>query len=165
MAAKLISAGLLCYRRGREGVLEVLLAHPGGPYFARKDLGAWGIPKGIVNEGEDLLTAARREFEEELGWPADGEPEADYIALGWIRMKSGKTVHAWGWQSDRPEPPDLSGTSEFSLEWPPKSGRQQTFPEIDRAGFFGLGEAAEKIVAAQRPFLERLQEAFEASGL
>ena len=155
--AKLISAGLLCYRRNAQRGVEVLLAHPGGPFFARKDTGAWGIPKGVVNHGEDLLTAARREFEEELGWRADAE--APVISLGWIRLKSGKTVHAWGFESTLSQLPELSGTSLFSLEWPPKSGRQQNFPEIDRAEFFDLQQAAEKIIPAQLPFLERLQQA------
>jgi predicted NUDIX family NTP pyrophosphohydrolase len=156
--AKLISAGLLCYRHNAQGAIEVLLAHPGGPFFARKDAGAWGIPKGLANEGEDLLLAARREFTEELGWLPPKE-HAAFIPLGSIRMKSGKTVHAWGFASDRAEPPDLAGTSVFTLEWPPKSGREQTFPEIDRAEFFGLAEAAGKILPAQRPFLDRLSEA------
>jgi predicted NUDIX family NTP pyrophosphohydrolase len=155
--AKTISAGLLCYRHARDGALEVLLAHPGGPFFARKDAQAWGIPKGIVNEGEDLLAAARREFEEELGWVA--RAAVDYVALGSVRMKSGKTVHAWAFARAATGGPKLAGTSVFTLEWPPKSGRQQTFPEIDRAEFFGLAQAAEKILVAQLPFLDRLQEA------
>ena len=158
---KLISAGLLCYRRGPEGALEVLLVHPGGPFFARKDAGAWGIPKGLVHEEEDLLDAARREFVEELGWPPD--PGATVIPLGWIRQKSGKTVHAWAFSSGLTEVPVLTGTSVFSIEWPPKSGRQQTFAEVDRAEFFGLADAAGKIIPAQQPFLDRLQDALRSA--
>jgi predicted NUDIX family NTP pyrophosphohydrolase len=152
--AKPASAGLLCYRRDPDGGLEVLLAHPGGPFFARKDAGAWGIPKGIVNEGEDLLMAARREFAEEIGWTLD--EEVSFLNLGSIRMKSGKIVHAWAFESDRQVTPELSGTSVFTLEWPPRSGRRQTFQEIDRAEFFALSAAMEKIIEAQKPFLERL---------
>jgi predicted NUDIX family NTP pyrophosphohydrolase len=155
--AKLISAGLLCYRRDAAGALEVLLAHPGGPFFARKDAGAWSIPKGVANPGEDLLDAARREFAEELGWAPD--EQAAFLSLGWVRMKSGKTVHAWAFASGRKDVFSLTGTSVFTLEWPPKSGRQQTFPEIDRAEFFSLPQAAEKILPVQQPFLERLLQA------
>jgi predicted NUDIX family NTP pyrophosphohydrolase len=157
--AQVISAGLLCYRHSREGALEVLLTHPGGPFFARKDAHAWGIPKGIVHEGEDLLAAARREFAEELGWAAPAE--VDCVALGWVRMQSGKMVHAWAFPTALAGAPKLAGTSVFTLEWPPKSGRQHTFPEIDRAEFFGLVQAAEKILVAQLPFLDRLREALE----
>jgi predicted NUDIX family NTP pyrophosphohydrolase len=159
--AKPISAGLLCYRRRSGGEPEVLLAHPGGPFFARKDSGAWGIPKGIVHEGEDLLAAARREFTEELGWSPD--EQAVLIPLGAIRMKSGKTVHAWAFPTERPEVPPLPGTSVFDLEWPPRSGHRQTFPEVDRAEFFRWPQAAEKIIPAQHPFLERLREQLEKS--
>jgi predicted NUDIX family NTP pyrophosphohydrolase len=161
--AKLISAGLLCYRQHPAGPAEVLLAHPGGPFFARQDAGAWSIPKGLVHEGEDLLAAARREFTEELGWAAP-EEQAAFIPLGWIRMKSGKTVHAWAFASTLDVLPDLAGTSVFTLEWPPRSGRQQTFPEIDRADFFALPQAAEKILAAQQPFLERLEAALRGGS-
>ncbi len=156
--AKLVSAGLLCYRQNAAGLAEVLLAHPGGPFFVRKDAGAWGIPKGLVHEGEDLLTAARREFTEELGWPPPEETAA-YIPLGSIRMKSGKSVHAWAFASTSEPPVNLAGTSVFTLEWPPRSGRQETFAEIDRADFFALPQAAEKILPAQQPFLDRLAEA------
>ena len=152
-----VSAGLLCYRRDPDGNIEVLLAHPGGPFFARKDAAAWSIPKGIADPGENLLDAARREFEEELGW-ASGE-NAAYITLGSIRMKSGKTVHAWAFAFGRDELPEPPRTSVFTMEWPHRSGKQQTFPEVDRAGFFGLGQAAEKIIQAQQPFLSRLEEA------
>jgi predicted NUDIX family NTP pyrophosphohydrolase len=154
--AQLISAGLLCYRSRSPGEIEVLLAHPGGPFFARKDAGAWGIPKGLVHAGEDLRAGARREFAEELGWQPD--EQAAFVPLGAIRMKSGKTVHAWAFASGRQELPPLAGTCVFELEWPPRSGRLQTFPEIDRAEFFSLADAAEKILPAQQPFLDRLLE-------
>jgi predicted NUDIX family NTP pyrophosphohydrolase len=126
-----------------------------------KDTQAWGIPKGIVNAGEDLLAAARREFEEELGWV--GPAEVDYVALGSVRMKSGKTVHAWAFASTLTGVLPLAGKSVFTLEWPPKSGRQQTFPEIDRAEFFTMPQAAEKILTAQLPFLGRLSAALRLS--
>ena len=129
---KPVSAGLLCYRLNAEDTLEVLLAHPGGPYFQSKDLGAWGIPKGMVNPGEELLQAAQREFAEEIGVQVD--PGSHFIALGSIKMRSGKTVHAC---------------------------RYQTFPEVDRAEFFDLEHAAQKLIAAQVPFLERLSAALQ----
>lgn len=148
--AKTISAGLLLYRR-HDQALEVLLAHPGGPFFARKDQGAWTIPKGAPEASETLVQAAHREFFEEIGMHVSGE----CLELGWVRQRSGKIVHAWGVLGDLPEGFVLS-SNEVELEWPPRSGRLRRFPEVDRVQFFGLAEASERIIAAQRPFLERL---------
>jgi predicted NUDIX family NTP pyrophosphohydrolase len=150
--SKSISAGLLMYRL-REGTLEVFLAHPGGPFFAAKDEGAWGIPKGLIDGGEELLAAARREFEEETGI-APSEP---YRALGSIRQPSGKVVHAWAFRHDADPPPAIRSNT-FELEWPPRSGKRQVFPEIDRAAFFPVEEARLKINQHQRAFIERLEE-------
>ena len=144
-----ISAGLLAFRR-KSGI-EVLLAHPGGPYWTQKDDGAWTIPKGLVEPGGELLTTARREFTEETGLtPAD-----DLIALAPVKQKSGKVVHAWAFEADF----DLSGFSSntFEIEWPPKSGRRQHFPEIDRIAWFELAVATTKIIAYQQPLLQELQ--------
>ncbi len=145
-----VSAGLLMYRR-RGGELEVFLAHPGGPFFARKDAGAWSIPKGEVEPGEELLATARREFEEETGIHP-GEP---LIPLGEVKQKGGKVVHAWAFEGDWPEGSRLRSNT-FELEWPPGSGRVQVLPEIDRAELFGLATAREKINPAQAAFLDRL---------
>jgi predicted NUDIX family NTP pyrophosphohydrolase len=145
------SAGLILYRV-RKGKLEVLLAHPGGPFHARKDLGAWTIPKGETDPGEDFLAAARREFEEELGFP----PRGDFLPLGSITQKSGKIVHAWAFEGDLD--PGLIRSNSFTTEWPPHSGRQVEFPEVDRAEFFAVEEAHRKINPAQAELLARLQE-------
>jgi predicted NUDIX family NTP pyrophosphohydrolase len=149
------SAGLLMFRKSPKG-LEVLLAHPGGPYFRNKDEGAWTIPKGEAAEGEELLSRARIEFEEELGMPAPAA--ANWIELGTVTQKGGKIVHAWAFEGDCPA--DFVAVSNtFELEWPPRSGRMQQFPEIDRAGFFPIAEAKRKLKEAQIPFLDRLVEA------
>jgi predicted NUDIX family NTP pyrophosphohydrolase len=140
--------------RKKEG-LEVLLVHPGGPYFRNKDGGAWTIPKGEAVEGEDLLTRAKIEFEEELGIPAVA---SDWIALGSVKQKGGKTVHAWAFEGDCP-PDFIAVSNTFELEWPPRSGRMQQFPEVDRAEFFPLEEGRKRIKEAQVPFLDRLVEA------
>ena len=158
--SKPVSSGLLCYRVNAEDALEVLLAHPGGPYFQSKDAGAWGIPKGMVNPGEELLEAAQREFAEEIGVKVD--PASHFIPLGSIKMRSGKTVYAWGFEGDMPPRLTPPPESVYSIEWPPKSGRRQTFPEVDRAEFFDLEQAAQKLIAAQVPFLERLNEALRS---
>ena len=155
--SKPVSSGLLCYRSNPDDEVEVLLAHPGGPYFQSKDAGAWGIPKGMVNPGEELLEAAQREFAEEIGVKVD--PASHFIPLGSIRMRSGKTVYAWAFEGDMPARLTPPPESVYSIEWPPKSGRRQTFPEVDRAEFFDLPHAAQKLIAAQLPFLERLAEA------
>ncbi|MEW6657976.1 MAG: NUDIX domain-containing protein [Thermodesulfobacteriota bacterium] len=143
------SAGLLMYRH-RNGILEVLLVHPGGPFWAKKDLGAWSLPKGEFAPGEDALAAARREFAEETGFPAEGE----FIPLTPRKQPSGKVIQAWAFQGDCD--PGAVKSNTFTLEWPPRSGRQQEFPEIDRAGWFTLAEAKVKIIPGQAGFLEEL---------
>jgi predicted NUDIX family NTP pyrophosphohydrolase len=145
-----ISAGLLMFRR-RDGEIEFLLAHPGGPLFVHKDKGHWTIPKGEAAPGEDLLTRARVEFAEEIGLEAKGP----YLPLGTIQQKGGKIVHAWAVEGDLPV--DFGQRSNtFELEWPPRSGRMQVFPEIDRAEFFAEKRARKKIKPTQAPFLDRL---------
>jgi predicted NUDIX family NTP pyrophosphohydrolase len=145
-----LSAGLLLYRT-RDGIREVLLAHPGGPFWARRDDGAWSIPKGEVDEGEDPYAAARREFAEELGAvPPDGDP----LPLGEVRLKSRKRVVAWALEGDF-EPGRLVSTT-FETEWPPRSGRTATFPEVDRAAWFDLETARVKLNAGQVPLLDAL---------
>jgi predicted NUDIX family NTP pyrophosphohydrolase len=143
------SAGILMYRRAGPG-LELLLVHPGGPFWARKDLGAWSIPKGECKEGEEPLAAAKREFREELG----AEPEGAFIELGVLIQPSRKEIIAWAMEGDFPVAELKSNT--FELEWPPKSGRKQQFPEVDRAEWFGLAEARMKILRGQAEFIERL---------
>jgi predicted NUDIX family NTP pyrophosphohydrolase len=149
----LVSAGLLMYRLREGRSLEVFLAHPGGPLFARKDEGAWTIPKGAADSGEDLRVAAVREFEEEIGLPVIGP----MLELGTIRQKSGKVVHAWAFEGDAPDD-FVPRSNEFEMVWPPRSGRLQRFPEVDRARFFELPAAAGKIIPAQAAFLSRLGE-------
>jgi predicted NUDIX family NTP pyrophosphohydrolase len=143
------SAGLLLFRRTAAAV-EVLLVHPGGPLWAKKDEGAWSIPKGEIDAGEDPLAAARREFEEELGTPASGE----FVELAPIRQASGKIVQAWAVEGDFDPATLTSGT--FSMEWPPRSGHQQHFPEVDRAEWFSVNDAKRKINKAQTALLEQL---------
>ncbi|MEA2870896.1 MAG: hypothetical protein QOH67_872 [Hyphomicrobiales bacterium] len=144
-----ISAGILPFRR--HGELAVLLAHPGGPYWAKKDAGAWTIPKGLVDPGEDLLAAALREFTEETGFVAG----APFLPLSPVRQTSGKTVHGFAAEGDF-DPDNLTGNT-FEMEWPPKSRKRVSFPEIDRVAWFGLPEARKKILAYQRPFLDELE--------
>jgi predicted NUDIX family NTP pyrophosphohydrolase len=149
--ADLQSVGILMYRRGAGG-LEVLLAHPGGPFFRNKDDGAWTIPKGVPEPDEEPRAAALREFDEEIGLPVS-EP---LLPLGEIKQKGGKVVTAWACEGDAPagfQP--MSNT--FELEWPPRSGRRATFPEIDRAEFFPLAVAREKINPAQAALIDRLE--------
>lgn len=147
------SAGLLLYRiRARK--VEVLLGHPGGPFFRKKDHGAWTIPKGLLeDEGEDELTGARREFEEETGMSV---PDTELLDLGEIRMKSGKRVRAWAFRGDCD--PEQLASNTFEIEWPPRSGQRAAFPELDRFAFFEVEEAAERIHPAQTPFVVRLLE-------
>lgn len=145
------SAGILLWRR-REGHLEVLLGHPGGPYFAGKDADHWTVLKGEVDPGEDLVEVARREFEEETGHEPPSGPATE---LGDIRQKSGKRVLAWAVEGDLD--PETAASNTFEMEWPPRSGRVREFPEIDRVAWFELGEARVKIKAAQAAFLERLE--------
>lgn len=151
MAAK--SAGILTYR-GRGAELEVLLVHPGGPLWARRDAGAWSIPKGEYEPSEDPLDAARREFAEELGVAA---PDGPMLELGEIKQKSGKVVRAWAVAGDLDADTITSNT--FELEWPPRSGRKLQVPEVDRAEWFSLEQARERINPAQAELLDRLQAA------
>ena len=145
------SAGLLTFR-WKNGALEVLLVHPGGPFFRNKDEGSWTVPKGEATEDEDLMARATLEYREELGM----EPAAaQLIDLGSVKQKGGKTVHAWAFEGDLPENFVVS-SNKFAMEWPPRSGRTQEFPEIDRAEFFSMEMATLKINPAQVPFLERL---------
>jgi len=144
-----ISGGLLMYRV-KDGALQVLLVHPGGPFFQNQDNGAWSIPKGEPGAGEELLNAAQREFEEETGFKAS----PPFIELSPVTQKGGKVVHAWAFAGDC-DPAQLRSNT-FTLEWPPHSGRVQDFPEIDRAGWFDLTEAKRKIKAAQFPLIEEL---------
>jgi len=141
------SAGLLMYRY-RTGKVEVLLVHPGGPYWAGKDSGAWAIPKGEIEPGEDALTAARREFEEETGFKAEGR----FRPLNPVRLKSRKVVYAWAFQGDCD--PQAVKSMAFSMEWPPHSGKAQEFPEVDKAEWFTVEAAREKVQAGQAPFIE-----------
>ena len=150
---KPLSAGLLMLQQAPDGALQVFLAHPGGPFFARKDKGAWSIPKGLVEEGESPLQAALREFEEETGLI----PTPPFHPLGEVRQKGGKQVHAWAFEGSLPEGWRLASDT-FEMEWPPRSGLTQSFPEIDRARFFDLDTAREKINAAQAAFIDRMVE-------
>ncbi|WP_461452438.1 NUDIX domain-containing protein [Mucilaginibacter sp.] len=143
------SAGILLYRN-TNNILEVFLAHPGGPFFKNKDEGSWSIPKGEFLDDETPLDAAKREFEEETGQPIDGE----FISLGSIRQKSGKTVYAWAVEGDIDHETIFSNTCE--VEWPPRSGKKITIPEIDRAGWFKVDEAKKKINPAQAELVNRL---------
>ena len=146
------SAGILLYRHSTNGI-EVFLVHPGGPFFRNKDEGAWTIPKGEALPEEDLLSRAQTEFEEELGIRL----AAEWIPLGSVKQKGGKTVHAWAFESDLPAGFELKSNT-FEIEWPPRSGKRQKFPEIDQAVFFLEELAAKKINPAQALFLSRLRE-------
>jgi predicted NUDIX family NTP pyrophosphohydrolase len=152
------SAGIVLHREVG-GRVEVLLGHMGGPFWARKDAGAWSIPKGEYEEGEDPLTVARREFEEEIGVPV---PATEFVELGEIRQSGAKRVVAWAAAGDLDASSIVSNT--FELEWPPRSGRIEQFPEIDRAAWFDLDTAMTKIVTAQRQFLTRLITSGSAPG-
>jgi predicted NUDIX family NTP pyrophosphohydrolase len=144
-----LSAGLLMFRK-RGADVQVFLVHPGGPFWKKKDEGAWSIPKGEYDEGEDPLAAAKREFEEETGIKANGE----FVALGQIKQASGKIIAAWAFEGELS--PKATRSNTFSMEWPPKSGRQQEFPEVDRADWFTLEDARKRIVKGQIGFLDRL---------
>jgi predicted NUDIX family NTP pyrophosphohydrolase len=144
------SAGLLLFKH-ETGELRVFLVHPGGPFWQKRDRGSWSIPKGEYAQGEDARAVALREFEEETGVTP---PAGDLIALGEVRQAGGKIVTAWALEADIDPQEIVSNT--FEMIWPPKSGRRQSFPEIDRAGWFTLAEAREKMLDGQRPFLERL---------
>jgi len=146
-----VSAGLLLYRR-HDNIMEVFLVHPGGPFWAKKDAGAWSIPKGLIDLGEEPLCAAQREFEEETGFTRAGE----FIPLAPVKVASGKTIQAWAVEGDCD--PDALKSNTFEMEWPPRSGKKQQFPEVDRGGWFNLDEAKEKINKGQVPFIEELKE-------
>lgn len=147
------SAGILLYRRGADGDREVLLVHPGGPFWTRKDLGVWSIPKGEHGDEEDPQACALRELEEETGVALDAGGLMD---LGEVRQRGGKVVRAWACEGDLDVTRLVSNT--FTMEWPPRSGRQQEFPEVDRAAWFGVDEARRRINPAQAAFLDRLEE-------
>jgi predicted NUDIX family NTP pyrophosphohydrolase len=154
-----VSAGLLMFRR-KSGAFEVLLVHPGGPFFANKDEGAWTIPKGEAAPGEDLLTRAKIEFQEELGI----RPHGNWIPLGSIEQKGGKIVHAWAFEGDLDDAFKLKSNS-FEMEWPPRSGNMKQFPEVDRAEFFAEETARRKINSAQVILLDRLHAALPPPSL
>ncbi len=147
----MISAGILLYRV-RDQTVEVFLVHPGGPYWARKDDGAWSIPKGEATEGADLLATAYAEFHEETGSPLEGEP----APLTPLKQPGGKLVHAWAVRGDIDAASIHSNT--FEIEWPPRSGKRREFPEVDRAGWFELAAARQKLLSGQRGFLDQLQD-------
>ena len=149
-----LSAGLLMFRRcGAD--LQVFLVHPGGPFWKKKDHGAWSIPKGEYEKGEDPLDAANREFEEETGI----KPEGEFIALDQMKQPSGKVITAWAFEGDCS--PKALRSNTFSMEWPPKSGRKQEFPEVDRADWFTLDDARKRIVKGQIGFLDQLMTRFQ----
>ena len=152
-----ISAGVLLFRRRPAGV-EVMLVHPGGPFWARKDAGAWSIPKGLVNEGEDWLAAAKREFLEETGMALEG----DFFDLGQHKQSGGKTIAAFAREGDF-DPASLVSNA-FSIEWPPHSGRMAEFPEVDRAGWYSIEEAIVKATVGQRPIIAALAEKLDATA-
>jgi predicted NUDIX family NTP pyrophosphohydrolase len=152
--ASMHSAGILLFRR-RDGEVEFLLIHPGGPFWRRKDTGAWSIPKGQIEDEEQPRACAIRELEEELGPAPELDPE-QLIELGSIRQRAGKVVDAWAAEADF-DPATLASNT-FSMEWPPRSGNEQEFPEVDRAGWFDLEAAREKILPAQAELLDRLVE-------
>jgi predicted NUDIX family NTP pyrophosphohydrolase len=153
-----VSAGLMLFRL-REGGLEVFLAHPGGPFWAKRDVGAWTIPKGVIDEGEEPLVAAQREFREETGIV----PSGPFLPLGTIRQKAGKTVHGWAWEGDADHTAVFSNT--MRCEWPHGSGRYVTVPEIDRCEWFDPQTARRKINVAQVEFIDRLEALLaEAAG-
>ena len=151
------SAGVLMYRR-RNGILEVLLVHPGGPFWAKKDAGAWSIPKGEFSGDENALMAARREFEEETGFL----PAGRFVQLTPVKQPSGKVIHAWALEGDLDATAIRSNT--FTLEWPPQSGVHQEFPEVDRAAWFTIEAAKEKIIKGQTDFIDELQRIIETDS-
>ena len=146
--AKKTTAGLLLYRR--HGEVEVFLVHPGGPFWAKKDAGAWSLPKGEIDEGEDPLQAAKREFTEETGFSIDGE----FRRLDPVKQSGGKVVHAWAIEADCD--PAQVRSNLFSMEWPPKSGQKKEFPEVDRAQWFNIPEARKRILVAQIGLIDQL---------
>ena len=153
-----VSAGLLLFRRPK-GELEVFLAHPGGPFWKMRDLGAWTVPKGLVERGEDPLAAAIREFEEETSF----RPEGPFLELGSVRQKAGKLVHAWAWEGEAD--PRQVRSNMMRAEWPRGSGRWLTFPEVDRCEWFDAHSARQKINPAQSELIDRLEAALSWQGL
>ncbi len=154
---KNVSAGLLMYKM-EDDKIKIFLVHPGGPFFRNKDEGYWGIPKGLIEENEELLTAAKREFQEETGII----PQGDFIPLGFIKQKNGKIVHCWAFKFNGKEPIEIHSNT-FSMEWPPKSGKIQFFQEIDKGKFFDVNEALIKINQAQNKFIKKLKELIKIS--
>jgi predicted NUDIX family NTP pyrophosphohydrolase len=154
-----VSAGIVLYRHGPEGAVEVLLVHPGGPFWARKDAGAWSIPKGEYDDEDDPAARAEAEFVEELGQRAPSGPRLD---LGEVRQAGGKRVRAWAVLGDIDARATTSNT--FEMEWPPRSGEKRAFPEVDKAAWFSLDEARRKLLAGQLPLLERLESALGEDG-
>jgi predicted NUDIX family NTP pyrophosphohydrolase len=152
-----LSAGILLFRRGPAG-LEVMLVHPGGPFWAKKDEGAWSIPKGLADDGEVLLDAAKREFLEETGMAVDGA----FLDLGAHKQPSGKMIAAWACEGDFD--PAMLKSNTFSLEWPPRSGRMAEFPEVDRAAWYSIDEASAKINKGQKPIIAALEASLVRSG-
>jgi predicted NUDIX family NTP pyrophosphohydrolase len=152
-----LSTGVLLFRRHSAGV-EVMLVHPGGPFWVKKDLGAWSVPKGLANEGEDLLVAAKREFLEETGMAVEG----DFLDLGKHKQPSGKTIAAWACEGDF-DPAHLKSNT-FTLEWPPHSGKMAEFPEVDRAAWYSIDEAFMKINKGQKPIIAGLEALVVRSG-
>jgi predicted NUDIX family NTP pyrophosphohydrolase len=148
-----LSAGILLFRRRPAGI-QVMLVHPGGPFWAKKDAGAWSIPKGLADEGEDLLAAAKREFLEETGAAVNGQ----FLDLGAHKQPSGKTIVAWAHEGDF-DPASLKSNT-FAIEWPPRSGRMAEFPEVDRAAWYSMDEALMKVNMGQRPIIAALAERF-----
>jgi predicted NUDIX family NTP pyrophosphohydrolase len=148
-----VSAGILLYRLSANGP-EVFLVHPGGPFWAKRDLGSWSVPKGEVDGDEDLLDAAKREFREETGASIEG----DFVELEPLRQPSGKIVRVWAVEGEVEASSITSNT--FSIEWPPRSGESREFPEVDRAGWFTLAEARDKLLPGQRPLLDQLMQKF-----
>lgn len=159
MATTVLSGGLLLWRRAGDGGLELLIAHMGGPFWATKDERAWSIPKGEVEDDEEPLQAARREWTEELGLPAPG---GDPVDLGEVRQKNGKRVRAWAVEGDLDPAAVVPGT--FETEWPPRSGRRQEFPEVDRVAWVDPETARVKLVAAQAELVDRLEDTVAGGG-
>jgi predicted NUDIX family NTP pyrophosphohydrolase len=153
-----VSAGVLLFRKNHISNCEVFLAHPGGPFWAQRDAGAWTIPKGVPHDGEELFAAARREFEEETGIAIEGR----FIPLGSVRQKAGKTVHGWACEGDA-DPATIRSNS-MPFEWPPRSGQWITVPEVDRCSWFDLETGRAKINAAQQTFLDRLEQLLSGGG-
>ncbi len=152
-----VSAGILLFRRRDDGP-EVLLAHPGGPYWRQRDLGSWSVPKGLAEDDEELEDVAAREFEEETGFGLVGvarDGASRHIDLGEVTLKSGKIVHAWAVEGDLD--PDLARSNDIEIEWPPRTGRKLRIPEVDRVAWFGLAEARRRFHPAQAAFVDRLE--------